>query len=177
LFFKGQLIRTFRGHTSYVFCCNFNPQGSVIATGSYDESVRLWDTRTGKEAKIIEAHADPVTSVQFNCDGTLLATGSYDGLCRVWDGLSGVCLKSLLADKTLPQVSCVKFSPNGKYLLVSTLNNKIRLWDYSNSVFKTEFVGHKNDSYCITSSFSTTNGGNFVVSGSEDGNIFIWLVV
>ena len=53
-----------------------------------------------------------------------------DGLCRIWDTASGQCLKTLIDDDN-PPVSFVKFSPNGKYILAATLDNTLKLWDYS----------------------------------------------
>lgn len=49
---------------------------------------------------------------------------------RIWDTASGQCLKTLIDDEN-PPVSFVKFSPNGKYILAATLDNTLKLWDYS----------------------------------------------
>ena len=102
-----------QGHSNYVFCCNFNPQSNLVVSGSFDESVRIWDVRTGKCLKTLPAHSDPVSAVHFNRDGSLIVSSSYDGLCRIWDTASGQCLKTLIDDDN-PPVSFVKFSPNGK---------------------------------------------------------------
>ena len=58
------------GHLNFVFCVNFNPQSNLIVSGSFDETVRIWDVKTGKQLKKLPAHSDPVTSVHFNRDGT-----------------------------------------------------------------------------------------------------------
>ena len=60
------LISHFQGHSNYVFCCNFNPQSNLVVSGSFDESVRIWDVRTGKCLKTLPAHSDPVSAVHFN---------------------------------------------------------------------------------------------------------------
>jgi hypothetical protein len=75
-----QTIKTLRGHTNFVFCVNFNPQSTLIVSGSFDETVKLWDVKTGKCLKTLPAHTDPVTAVNFNRDGTLIVSCSYDGL-------------------------------------------------------------------------------------------------
>jgi len=115
----GKSLKTLKGHSNYVFCCNFNPQSNLIVSGSFDESVRIWDVRTGKCLKTLPAHSDPVSAVHFNRDGSLIVSSSYDGLCRIWDTASGQCLKTLIDDDN-PPVSFVKFSPNGKYILAAT---------------------------------------------------------
>lgn len=72
---------TLKGHTNYVFCLSWGPTGGVLASGSFDESVRLWDAhQPGTCLRTMQAHADPVTGVSFSPDGTLLASSSYDGL-------------------------------------------------------------------------------------------------
>lgn len=96
----------------------------MIVSGSFDETVRVWDVKTGKCLKVLPAHSDPVTAVNFNRDGTLIVSSSYDGLCRIWDASTGHCMKTLIDDEN-PPVSFVKFSPNGKFILVGTLDSTL----------------------------------------------------
>jgi WD40 repeat protein len=70
---------------------NFNPQSTLIVSGSFDETVKLWDVKTGKCLKTLPAHTDPVTAVNFNRDGTLIVSCSYDGLWCVRVSRSSVC--------------------------------------------------------------------------------------
>ncbi|KAL2740640.1 protein will die slowly [Vespula squamosa] len=156
---SGKCLKTLKGHSNYVFCCNFNPQSNLIVSGSFDESVRIWDVRTGKCLKTLPAHSDPVSAVHFNRDGSLIVSSSYDA--------SGQCLKTLIDDDN-PPVSFVKFSPNGKYILAATLDNTLKLWDYSKGKCLKTYTGHRNEKYCIFANFS------WIVSGSEDNMVYIW---
>ncbi|KAJ6262618.1 Beta-TrCP [Drechslerella dactyloides] len=158
---QGRMIRILKGHHNYVYCLNFNPQGNMIVSGSYDEAVRIWDIRSGNCQKTLPAHQDPVSGVDFIRDGTMIASCSHDKLIRIWDTNTGQCLKTLVEEE-LPPVSCVRFSPNGKYILASTLDSSIRLWDYlrdGGKVLKT-YLGHVNTKYSIFSAFS--NDGKYM---------------
>lgn len=72
--------KALRGHTNYVYCVDFSPRCNILASGSYDESLRIWDLRSGKPIRVIPSHSEPLTSTKFNGDGTVIMTSSYDGL-------------------------------------------------------------------------------------------------
>lgn len=169
-------VKTLLGHQDYAFCCCFNLKTTLVASGSFDESIKIWDVSEGTCLKTLVGHNGAVTAVQFNLDGTLIISCSYDGKCCVWDVLSGCCLKSILSNESSHvHISHARLSPNGKYLLMSTLDSMIRLWDYKmgqGRVLKT-YQGHLNKNYCIMSCFSTVNGKS-VISGSEDNSLYIW---
>jgi COMPASS component SWD3 len=77
---QGECTHILEGHTNYVMCVDYNPKLDVVATGSYDESVRIWSAKDGKCLKTLPAHSDPVTSVHFHPTGTLLLTAGFDGV-------------------------------------------------------------------------------------------------
>jgi COMPASS component SWD3 len=73
---RGPLL----GHHNYVYCLAFSPKGNILASGSYDEAVFLWDVRAGRLMRSLPAHSDPVSGVDFCRDGTLVVSCSTDGL-------------------------------------------------------------------------------------------------
>ncbi|KAK1317000.1 hypothetical protein QJS10_CPA05g01636 [Acorus calamus] len=86
-------------------CSVYNPQSNMIASGSFDETVRVWDVKTGACLRVLPAHADLVTSVDFNRDGSLIVSSSFDGLCRIWTPPQGTASKPSSTMRTLPSPS------------------------------------------------------------------------
>ncbi|EGZ24639.1 hypothetical protein PHYSODRAFT_252422 [Phytophthora sojae] len=163
-------------HTGFVSCVAFNPQGSLVATGSHDENVRLWDVRSGRSVAIIGAHQEPVVSVEFHpTDGSLLLTGGYDGLVRVWDVASRQCLRTVITEPAAP-VGSARFTPNGRYVLSSTLDGTVRLWDYMRDICVRSYSGHVNRKFSMQCAFLEQhwNKQPVVACGSEDSRIFMW---
>ena len=203
--FFGECLRVFSGHTAHVFSLDLSPAGNVLATGSVDETVRLWDVSRGTCMNVLPAHSDPVTSVRFSPDGTTVCSGSYDGLVRLWSVATGACLRTFRAgDSTRdgsparrrrvapggvlldaappPPVGHVRFSPNGRFLLVSALDGRARLLDAKTGAAAKTYEGHANAAFCVVTAFARVLGAaggeaetkTYVLSGSEDGAACAW---
>ena len=167
------------GHHNYIYSIAFSPKGNILVSGSYDEAVFLWDIRTRRILRSLPAHSDPVGGVDFIRDGTLIVSCSGDGLIRIWDTGTGQCLRTLVHEDNAP-VTSVRFSPNGKFVLAWTLDACIRLWDYVEGRCVKTYQGHTNGKYSIGGAFGVYGEEReraFVVSGSEDGGLFVWDVV
>ena len=78
-------IQTLEGHSSWVNSVVFSPDGSRVASGSGDNTVRVWDVQTGQCEFTLEGHSGGVISVVFSPDGSRVASGSGDNTVRVWD--------------------------------------------------------------------------------------------
>ena len=77
---KPQLLE---GHSGYVMSVCFNHDGSQVASGSDDNTVKVWNAKTGDLVQTLEGHSDIVNSVCFNHDGSQLASGSDDRSVKV----------------------------------------------------------------------------------------------
>ena len=81
----GRLLTTLKGHTDFIHCIAFSPDGKRIATASQDQSIKVWDAEDGRELLTIRGHTHVVICVAFSPDGHLLASGSIDTTARIWD--------------------------------------------------------------------------------------------
>ncbi|KAJ5908842.1 hypothetical protein N7495_001524 [Penicillium taxi] len=176
--------KPFVGHHNYVYQIAFAPKGNILVSGSYDEAVFMWDVRRARVMRSLPAHSDPVAGIDVVHDGTLIVSCALDGLIRVWDTHSGQCLRTLVHED-VPPATCVKFSPNGKYILAWTLDGCVRMWNYVESRVVKTFQGHLNTKYSLSGCFGLYGPPDvkftpplcFVVSGSEDGSIICWDLV
>ena len=79
------MLQTLIGHTADVTCAAFSPDGRRLATASFDRSIKLWDTATGRDVFTVRGHTAGVVSLVFSPDGNRLVSGGIDHTARVWD--------------------------------------------------------------------------------------------
>jgi WD40 repeat protein len=119
------LLRVFSGHTGFVASVAFSPDGSLILTGSRDETARLWKAESGQLLGILPDHDGTVWDVAFSPKGDLIATRSSSGTVRLWKTDNRQLLSTFSADY-------MTFSPKGNFILTGSENGKIQLWRVSN---------------------------------------------
>jgi len=153
----------------------FNCVSNVMLSSSADNSIILWDIRTNKAIYKILAHPEPITAIDISPDSTLILSSSYDGLVRFWDMVKGTCLKTMMAESGSNfAVSDCKFAPNGKYFLISSMNEKLGLYNYENEQLKS-YTGKQNNNLAIEAKIvKDSQGQSVVMSGSEDGRLITW---
>jgi len=117
------------GHSGHVFCLDVS-KGNILASGSYDCTVKLWSIDTGECIRTINGHDEAVNSVHFNNDGRLLLSTSYDGFGKLWDLETGMCRVSYESVNNI--VSFGTFTPNAKFILLLNLNSEINLCNIPN---------------------------------------------
>ncbi|XP_055940440.1 F-box-like/WD repeat-containing protein TBL1XR1-A isoform X2 [Argiope bruennichi] len=143
-----------RGHESDAYVCAWNPVSDLLASGSGDSTVRIWnmneDAIANNVNQLILKHYFPIadskslsgndiTSLDWNSDGTLLVVGSYDGLARIWttDG----CLVRTLGQHKGP-IFAVKWNKKGNYVLSAGVDQVI-MWEVATGQCAQKFGFHK----------------------------------
>jgi uncharacterized protein YjiK len=114
-----------RGHQHEIFALAFSPDGQWLASGSFDGSTRLWDTRNWRVVHELAGHANWISAVAFSPDSRQLATASLDRRIQVWDVASGQLRHT--AQPHLKGVLSLAFSPDGQWLASGGLDKRIVL--------------------------------------------------
>lgn len=139
----GKRIRSLEGHTGTIATTNglaFSPDGSRLASASYERTARIWDWPNGKTLWTLEGHNDSVQAVAFRPDGKRLATASDDKKVILWDVATGRPLRELRGHQNI--VFGITFSADGSQLLSASADKTLRLWDVASGVTRRIYQGH-----------------------------------
>ena len=160
---------TIRAHTSHVLSVDLSPDGRILASGSSNTAIRLWDSRTRKLRTALNAHEAAIKCVRFSPDGMTLASADENGTIHLWDPITANCKATLIRDPHVYSlINSLVFSPGGGTL--ASGGNGIHLWDLNTLQLTRTFSGHKSNVHSVA--FSPD--GQTLVSGSGDGTILIW---
>ena len=160
---------TIRAHTSHVLSVALSPDGRILASGSSNTAIRLWDSHTRKLQTTLNAHGAAIKCVSFSPDGRTLASADENGTIHLWDPITAHCKATLIRDPRVHSlINSLVFSPGGSTL--ASGGNGIHLWDLNTLQLTRTFIGHKSNVHSVA--FSPD--GQTLASGSEDGTIFIW---
>lgn len=164
------LLNTIKGHSNFVHAVAFSPDSRILASGSKDNTVKLWDRRTGKELQTLSSGAlSEIWAITISPSGRMLASGHWqDKTVKLWDLEKGQLLHTLKGH--LGEVRAVAFSPNGKILASSSHDKTIKLWFADTGKLLHTFSGHTNH---VTSIAFSSDGKTFA-SASDDKSIKLW---
>ena len=125
---RGEVV----GHTASVRTLAFKPSSYLLASGSWDKTIRLWDVENNKNlrhVRTLRGHTDRVNSVAWSPDGRTLASASWDGTVRLWNPNNGINFAVLRGHTSV--VVSVAWSPDGRILASGSgsRDTTVRLWN------------------------------------------------
>jgi WD40 repeat protein len=161
-------LRTLRGHTNRVWSVAYSPDGSRIASGSEDKTIKIWDAENGYELNTFKRNKKRILSVTYSPDGHRIASGSDDKTIRIWDAESGRELQTLKGHTSW--VCSVAYSPDGRRIVSVSKDKTIKIWDAESGQILHTFKGHKKAVHFAAYS----PDGRRIVSGSGDNTVRIW---
>lgn len=173
----GVHLKSYEGHTDACYALAISPDGKQVATGGYDQKIKLWDAQSGAEIKTLKGHNAAVFGVSFRPDGKVLASASADRTVKLWSLPDGGRLDTF-SQPTKEQLA-VAFTPDGKHVLAGGADNRIRLWQVSanakegtNPLLQTRFA-HEG----AVLKLALSADGKTLASSASDKTVKIWNAV
>ena len=159
------------GHTNHVLSLAFKPNSYLLASGSSDDTIRIWDVGDNtnlRHVRTLRGHTNEVISVEWSPDGRTLASGSSDGTVRLWNPDNGINFAVLRGHTE--DVYCVAWSPDGRILASGSSDDTIRIWNPDTHGTLRVLRGHTSR----VSSLAFHPNEQTLASRGEDTRIFLW---
>lgn len=161
------------GHTEAVLAVQFAPNGQLLASGSGDKTLRLWDIYTQTPYKTCVGHADNVLCVAWSPCGRKVASASENGKILLWNAEDGSQIgKPMIAHKKW--ITCLSWEPyhsneTCRFLVSSSKDTSLRIWDTVLGQTVRELNGHTMSVTCCK-----WGGRGLIYSSSQDRTIKVW---
>ena len=174
----GTEVALLGGHTGGVTSVAFSSDGTMLASGSEDETVKLWAVATHTNIATLRGHTDGVWSVAFSPDGKMLASGAGDPIIhfpadntvKLWDVETNANIATLEGHRG--RVWSVAFSPDGKILASGSDDETVKLWDVETNTNIATLEGHTDR----VASVAFSPDGKILASGGGtfDNTVKLW---
>ena len=163
-------LATLEGHTRQINEIAMSPDGTTLASGSRDSTVRLWDTKTFEETATLRGSDSKIWSLAFSPDGSMLAAGTLRGWITLWDVASRKRTGTLAGHTWW--TNALTFSPDGALLISGAYEDedKMKVWDVATGELITILKGHTQSIHQLLYS----PDGSLLASASFDYSIGLW---
>lgn len=171
------------GHVDEIQCLALSPDATVLASSSSDRTIRLWDIGSGRCVGSLCGHEEAATALVWNLDGTeLISVSGLDLTIRVWDYRSARQLQCINycvlgppsneGGGALCPNKCIAFCPQRRYLVICTLDGKVRLLNIASIPFTFIRCLPVNEGHILTSVCFSPNGQHLAVCGGDGKGIY-----
>jgi WD40 repeat protein/predicted ATPase/transcriptional regulator with XRE-family HTH domain/Tfp pilus assembly protein PilF len=167
---QGRLLTHLQGHSGAVRSVALSSDGRLVASGSYDGTIRLWEAHGGACIAILHGHSSAIHGVALSGDGRLLTSGSEDGTVKLWEVPSGRLLTTL-RERT-GAVEDVALSAAGRMVAACGQDGVSRLWELPSGRLLATLQGYTDGIWTLALSIDS----QLVVSGGFDGTVKLWEV-
>jgi small GTP-binding protein len=161
-------IAILQGHTAWVGGVAVTPDGRRAVSGSYDDTLRVWDLGSYACLATLQGHTSTVNGVAVTPDGRRAVSTSEDDTLRVWDLGSHACLATLRGHTST--VYGVAVTPDGRRAVSASWDTTLRVWDLGSHACLATLQGHTNVVYGV----AVTPDGRRAVSASLDETLRVW---
>lgn len=154
-----------------ITCIAISPDGLRIVSGGGDNTLHLWDARTGNQiGRPLKGHSNSITGVAFSPDGSRIVSGSEDKTLRLWETRSGNLIGKPINGHS-ESITSVAFSPDGSHIVSGSEDKTLRRWNaITGKPLGAPFEGHLN----AVTSVAFSPDGLRIVSGSSDNTLRLW---
>jgi serine/threonine protein kinase len=164
------LEKTLTGHSDSVLSAAYSSDSRYLASGSGDNTIKIWEVAKGKELRTLTGHSSGVYSVVYSPDGRYLASGSGDNTIKIWEVAKEKELRTLTGHSS--RSLSVVYSPDSRYLASGSIDNTIKIWEVATGKELRTLTGHFSGVYSVVYS----PDGRYLASASADNTIKIWEV-
>lgn len=165
---KKRKIRTFKGHSDWIYAVTISQDGQTLVSGSKDNTIKVWNLHTGEKIRTLTGHKSYVHSVAVSPDNQILVSGGYDSLIKVWNLNTGEEIRTIRGH--LGEVLFVAIHPDGQSFLSGGTDDTIKIWNLNTGEKIFNLTGHSAD----VNALAISPNGNLMVSASDDKTIKLW---
>lgn len=161
---------TLNGHRLAVTVVVTHPVYSLLASGSEDTTIRIWDTEIGQYEKTLKGHTGPITGLSFDSKGLLLASCSNDMSAKIWDMNTYTCTKTFKGHDHC--ISAIQFYANNDQLITCSRDQTIKFWEVNTGYCVKTLTGHSD----WVKTFAVSLDNLHLASSGNEHDIFIWQI-
>lgn len=172
----GDILTSYKRQKQLITDARWSPDGSLIASASYDQTVQIWRAASGKLLFTYNKHTDEVNSVDWSPDGKLLVSGGgnislnegvHDYSVQIWSASSGL-VRTLSGPDDY--IRPIRWSPDGKYIAAACYNAKAYVWEAAGGRLVTTYTGHQDS----LTGLAWSPDSKRIVTSSADAVVQVW---